>query len=79
MKRLLVALALIVSGCAHQALNAPSGAGVSSAVGRTQISVEQAKRYNDVAVIHNANAQTRVQRIDAKAQIIERYWHNDEK
>lgn len=61
-------------GCAHQQLVAPSGAGVSSAVGRTQISVEQAKKYNDVAVIHNANAMTRVQRIEAKAAVIQKYW-----
>lgn len=61
-------------GCAHQQLNAPSGVGVSSAVGRTQMSVEQAKRYNDVAVIHNANAKTRVERIEAKAGVIEKYW-----
>lgn len=62
------------AGCAHQQLNAPSGAGVSSAVGRTASRVAEARRYNDIAVIHNANAQTRVERIEAKAAVIQKYW-----
>lgn len=74
MKLMLSIVAAGLLGCAHQQISAPSGAGVSSAVGRTQISVEQAKRYNDVAVVHNANAQTRVQRIEAKAEVIQKYW-----
>jgi hypothetical protein len=73
-KPLLLLAAVLVLGCAHQQLSAPSGVGVSSAVGRTQMSVEQAKRYNDVAVIHNAGARTRVERIEAKAEVIQKYW-----
>jgi uncharacterized protein YijF (DUF1287 family) len=38
------------------------------------MSVEQAKRYNDVAVIHNVGARTRVERIEAKAEVIQHYW-----
>ena len=74
MKILLLIAAGLIVGCAHQQLLTPSGAGVASAVGRTQTSVEQAKKYNDVAVIHNANARSRVDRIDAKAAVIEKYW-----
>lgn len=74
MKFLPLILAAGLIGCAHQQLSTPSGTGVTSAVGRTQVSVEQAKRYNDVAVIHNANARTRVERIEAKAGVVEKYW-----
>lgn len=74
MRRAALTAAVLLVGCAHQALVTPSGVGVSSAVGRTQTNVSQAQKYNDVAVVHNANAQTAVQRIDAKAAVIEKYW-----
>lgn len=67
-------LVLLLLGCAQKQLTAPSGAGTASAIGRTGMSVQDAKRFNDVAVIHNANARTRVERIEAKAGVVERYW-----
>lgn len=73
-KFVLALLAAGITGCAHEQLSTPSGAGVSGGIGRTSTSVTQAQRYNDVAVIHNANAATRVQRIEAKAAVIEKYW-----
>jgi hypothetical protein len=71
--KLLIGAALLV-GCANQKLVAPSGAGVSSAVSRTGNSVSQARQYNDIAVVQNANAMTNVQKIDAKAAVIEKFW-----
>lgn len=74
MKTIWLIFCLLILGCAHQGLVAPSGVGVSSAVGRTQTSVAQARKYNDVAVVQNANATTTVERIDAKAKVLEKYW-----
>lgn len=67
-------LVLLLLGCAQKPLTTPSSMGTSSAIGRTAMSVEDAKRFNDVAIVHNANARTRVKRIEAKAGIIERFW-----
>ena len=53
---------------------APSGSGVSSGLSRVGSSVQEARKYNDLAVVHNANAMTRIERIDAKAKVIQKYW-----
>lgn len=66
--------ALALYGCAQHPMIAPSGAGVQSGLGRVGTNVSSARRYNDLAVIHNSNAMTKVQRIEAKAQILQRYW-----
>lgn len=71
---LAILAAVLLTACARQPLVAPSGAGVSSGIGRTGTSIADAKRYNDLAVIHNANAKTRVERIQAKVEVIKRYW-----
>lgn len=73
--RFILALAAAgIIGCAQSPLSTPSGEGVTGGIGRTSTSVSQAQKYNDVAVTHNANASTNVQRIEAKAAVIEKYW-----
>jgi hypothetical protein len=64
-----IVVAIVVSGasCAHGPVTAPSTAAV-------QGSITGAKRYNDIATVHNANATTRVERIEAKTAVIEKYW-----
>lgn len=64
---LFIFLGWLLFGCAHQPVTAPSTAGV-------QGSITGAQKYNDIAVTHNAAAQTRVQRIEAKAAVLQRYW-----
>jgi hypothetical protein len=73
MKWMAIACGLLV-GCAHQQLTAPSGFGVTSGLGQTQAGITDARRYNDVAVVHNQKAMTNVERIDAKAKVLEKYW-----
>jgi len=63
----LVAAAILLAACSSQPVTAPSTAAVQGAI-------TGAGRYNDQAIVHNANAMTRVQRIDAKAAVIEKYW-----
>jgi hypothetical protein len=55
-------------------MTAPSGVAVSSGIGNAGSSVQQAKKYNDLAVVKNANATTSIERIDAKAKVIQKYW-----
>ena len=62
-----VLILILFYGCAQGPVSAPTTAGV-------QGSISNAKRYNDVAVTSNAQAQTNVQRIDAKAKVLEKYW-----
>ena len=66
--------AVLLLGCASKPLNVPSGTAVTSGLGNIGTSVSDAKKYNDLAVVHNAGAMTRVQRIDAKAKVLQRYW-----
>ena len=70
---LILGTALFFS-CASKPMVAPSGAGLDSGLGRVGSSVADAKKYNDLAVIHNANASTRIERIRAKAVVIQKYW-----
>jgi hypothetical protein len=62
----LVIAGVLLSGCA-QRVSGPSAAAV-------QASVTAANRYNDVAVISNARARTKAERIEAKAAVIDKYW-----
>lgn len=70
----LILAAALLSSCASSKLSTPSGAGVDSGIGRAGSSVADARRYNDLAVIHNANASTRIERIRAKSVVIQKYW-----
>ena len=74
MKFFLIAIATGMIGCAQKQMVAPSGAGVTSGLGRVTSNVADAKRYNDLAVIHNQNATTRIERIEAKSKVIQQFW-----
>lgn len=66
---ILFALYVLLSlcGCQQKKLVAPSTSKVAAHVGTAQRANEQAQRYNDVNM-------TTAQRIDAKAEVIQRYW-----
>lgn len=70
----LILAAALLSSCASMKLSTPSGSGVDSSIGRVGSSVADAKKYNDLAVIHNANASTRIERIRAKSVVIQKFW-----
>ena len=65
---------MMLVSCAKTPMTAPSGTGVNSGIGRVGTNVSDAKHYNDLAVTHNKNAMTKVERIEAKAEVIQKYW-----
>lgn len=70
----ILAASVLVS-CANKKLTVPSSAPIDSGIHSATSNVASARKYNDLAVVHNANALTAVQRIEAKAAVIKKYWH----
>lgn len=64
----------VLIGCAQKPLTAPSGMAIDTKIGNVGTNVNEAKKYNDLAVVHNAKAMTAVERIEAKAQVLKKYW-----
>jgi hypothetical protein len=60
-------LLLLLTGCAVTPVPGPSTAIVKQ-------DVNQAKMHNDLAVIANTQGLTAVERIEAKAAVINKYW-----
>jgi hypothetical protein len=72
---LLLLPALLLAACATKPLAPPSSVAVDTGLQSTKMSVKEAQKHNDTAVIHNTKAMTAVERIDAKAAVLKKYWH----
>jgi hypothetical protein len=64
------------SGCATRTVLAPSTAATQSQIDRAQSNVSEAQHANGDALISNAAAKSKAQRIEDKVMVIDRYWKN---
>jgi len=73
MLRFLLALNILLVGCAHQPLVTPSGGAVTGGISRSQSAATTAQQQQKDIVATNLEAQRTASRIDAKDKFIEGY------